>query len=104
MANDGSVSRGDSTVVTPYSLFSSDNPRSMIKSVLLTGENYNEWASEMLNAFRAKKKKGFIDGTMKKPEAGKSDLESWTSVNSMVIGWLRTSITLRVRSTVSFFN
>lgn len=96
--------RSDSVAVTltPYSLFSSDNPGSMITSVLLTGDNYNEWASEMLNALRAKKKSGFIDGSLPKPSADSADLESWTSVNSMVIGWLRTSITPRVRSTVSF--
>lgn len=86
----------DSTTMTPYSLFSSDNPRAMITSVLLTGENYNEWSSEMLNALRAKKKTGFIDGTLAKPDAAAADLESWMSVNSMVVGWLRTSITPRV--------
>ncbi|CAA7015697.1 unnamed protein product [Microthlaspi erraticum] len=31
-----------------------------------------------------------------------NDQESWIAVNSMVVGWLRTSITPRVRSTVSF--
>ena len=96
---------GDSivmNVMTPYSLFSSDNPGAMITSVSLTGENYNEWSSEMQNALRAKKKKGFIDGTIAKPDAAGADLESWMSVNSMVVGWLRTSITPRVRSTVSF--
>ncbi|XP_020867402.1 uncharacterized protein LOC110224763 [Arabidopsis lyrata subsp. lyrata] len=98
-----STSGGESmSVITPYSLFSADNPGAMISAVVLTGENYNEWAAEMLNALRAKKKIGFIDGTLKKPAVAGPDLESWTSVNSMVIGWLRTSITPRVRSTVSF--
>lgn len=86
--------------MTPYSLFSSDNPGAMITSVLLTGENYNEWTSEMLNALKAKKKTCFIDDTMSKPAADIPDLESWTSVNSMVIGWLHMSITPRVRSAV----
>lgn len=95
---------GDSTTVTPYSLFSSDNPGAMITSVMLTGENYNEWSLEMLNALSAKKKKGFIDGSIAKPSTAGADLESWISVKSMVVGWLCTSITPRVRSTVSFID
>jgi len=91
----------DATKVTPYSLFSGDNPGSMISSVQLTGENYAEWATEMLNALKAKRKLGFIDGSIKKPTAAGSEMDSWTSVNSMVIGWLRTSIIPRVRSTVT---
>ncbi|XP_010431103.1 PREDICTED: uncharacterized protein LOC104715395 [Camelina sativa] len=74
----------------------------MISAITLTGDNYNEWASEMLNALRAKKKTGFIDGSLRRPGADSSDLETWTSVNSMVIGWLRTSISPRVCSTVLF--
>ncbi|XP_010487860.1 PREDICTED: uncharacterized protein LOC104765791 [Camelina sativa] len=94
----------DSTGVTPYTLFSSDNPGSMISSVMLSGENYSEWATEMFNALRAKRKIGFIDGTIRKPKEEGSEMESWTSVNSMVVGWLRTSITPHVRSTVSFID
>ena len=74
----------------------------MITYVLLTRDNYNEWSSEMLNAFSAKKKVGFVDGSIAKPDTAGAELESWTSVNSMVIGWLRTSITPRVQSTVLF--
>ena len=91
------VAKGtESATVTPYTLSSSDNPGSMISSVMLTGENYAEWATEMLNALRAKRKMGFVDGSINKPTKGGSEMENWTSVNSMVIGWLRTSITPRV--------
>lgn len=53
--------------VTPYSLYASDCPGAMITSVTLTGENYSEWSSEMTNALRAKRKIGFIDGSIPKP-------------------------------------
>lgn len=33
---------GDFTMVMPYSLFSTDNPESLITLMMLTGENYNE--------------------------------------------------------------
>lgn len=93
---------GDTMVVSPYSLFSSDNPGAMITSVHLKGENYNEWSMEMWNALRAKKKIGFIDGTFPQPGEGDANLESWLSVNSLIVGWIRTSIEPRVRSTVTF--
>lgn len=65
----------DPTVVTPYSLFFGDNPGSMISSVQLTGENYAEWTTEMLNALKAKRKLGFIDGSIKKPTAAGTEME-----------------------------
>lgn len=75
-------------VTSPYTLFSSDNPGALITSVKLKGDNYNEWSLEMLNALRAKKKIGFIDGSLVKPEESGKDLEAWLSVNSMIVGWI----------------
>ncbi|XP_056848842.1 uncharacterized protein LOC130498986 [Raphanus sativus] len=72
--------------ISPYSLFISDNPGALITSVQLKGDNYNEWAMEMFNALQAKKKSGFIDGTLAKPTEDISDLEAWLSVNSMIVG------------------
>ncbi|XP_018479287.1 uncharacterized protein LOC108850218 [Raphanus sativus] len=86
---------------TPYSLHASDNPGAMITLVTLTGENYSEWSSEMTNALRAKRKLGFVDGSIPKPLADDTNLELWLSVNSMIVGWIRTSIEPRVRSTVT---
>ncbi|XP_010451547.1 PREDICTED: uncharacterized protein LOC104733681 [Camelina sativa] len=89
-------------VVSPYTLSSSDNPGSMISSVLLTGDNYNEWATEMLNALQAKRKTGFINGTIPKPAGDDPNLENRMTVNSMIVGWIRTSIEPKVKSTVTF--
>lgn len=94
--------QSDALKTSPYSLFSSDNPGALITSVQLKGDNYNEWAMEMVNALRAKKKFGFVDGTLPKPTEDGSELEAWLSVNSMIVGWIRTSIEPRVRSTVTF--
>ena len=71
------VTKQSNTVITsPYTLFSSDNPGALITSVQLKGDNYNEWAMEMMNALRAKKENGFVDGTLPKPAEGSPDLES----------------------------
>lgn len=48
-------------VKTPYSLYASENLGAMITSVVLKGENYNEWSSEMTNALRTKRKLGLIE-------------------------------------------
>ena len=52
---------------TPYSLFASENPGALITSVMFTGENYNEWSTELVNDLRAKRKLVFIDGSVHKP-------------------------------------
>lgn len=87
---------------SPYELASSDNPGVAISPVQLTGDNYAESASELENALRAKRKFGFIDGSLSKPEAGSVELDAWNTVNSMIIGWIRSSISPKIRSTVTF--
>lgn len=84
----------------PYYLHPSDNPGSLITPVLLKGENYSEWAVEIWNSLQAKQKIGFIDGTIQKLTTN-PDLARWMSTNSMIVGWIRTSIDPKVHSTVS---
>lgn len=98
------VEQGSKTVTSPYSLFASDNPGALITSVMFTGDNYNEWSTELVNALRAKRKLGFIDGTIPKPSLDDPNLELWSSVNSLIVGWIRSSIEARVRSTVTFIS
>ena len=56
---------------SPYYLALSDNPCTYISLVILSGENYAEWASELENALRAKCKFGFINGSLKMPDGGR---------------------------------
>lgn len=48
-----------------------------------------------------KQKTGFIDGTIPKPDS-EPDLSRWLAANSMIVGWIRTFIDAKVRSTVTF--
>ncbi|CAA7023527.1 unnamed protein product [Microthlaspi erraticum] len=66
-------------------------------------ENYNEWASELYNALQAKRKTGFIQGVLPNRRAI-ADLENWLTANSMLVGWIRSSIEPKVRSTVSYIS
>lgn len=85
--------------LSPYFLHPSYNPGALITFVLLTEENYTEWSTELQNSLQAKQKTDFIDGVIPKPEA-EPDLLQWLAANSMIVGWIRTSIDSKLRSTV----
>lgn len=86
------VAQPFTAAVSLYTLASSDNPGTMISSVLLNGENYIEWSEEMFNDLQAKRKTGFVDGTITKPSSTDPDFKNWKAVNSMIVGWIRASI------------
>lgn len=86
---------------SPYYLHPSDNPGALITSVLLNGDNYSEWSTELSNSIQAKQKFGFLNGSLPKPTT-EPDLSRWLATNSMLVGWIRTSIDPKIRSTVTF--
>ena len=72
--------------------------------MILTGENYSEWSSELENALRAKRKFRFINGSLKIPDEKENpvEIEMWRTTNSMIVGWIRASISPTIRSTMPF--
>lgn len=99
------VNNGDGVLIrktiSPYDITSNDNPGSLITHVQLKGENYDEWARSLRTALRARKKFGFIDGTIGKPDDGSSDLEDWWTNNSLLVSWIMNTIEPSLRSTMS---
>ncbi|CAH9113204.1 unnamed protein product [Cuscuta europaea] len=90
---------------SPYYLSSSDFPGLHICAVVLKGEsNYRKWATAMKNAFRAKRKLGFLDVTIKRPTNNERDLEDWHTVNSMAVGWIMTSADPAIRSNLAYMD
>ena len=61
-----------------------------------------EGVIEMLNALQAKRKVGFINGSLKKPLADDPDHDNWIAVNSMIIGWITAAIEPNVKLSVTF--
>lgn len=53
--------------IDPYDLSSGDNPGSVISQPPLRGPNYDEWATNIRLVLKARKKFGFVDGTIPKP-------------------------------------
>ena len=94
------TAESNASVSNPYFLHPSDNPGALITPVILKGDNYSEWATEFWNSVQAKQKIGFLDGSTIKPLTN-PELARWTAANSMIVGWIRTSIDPPVRSTVS---
>lgn len=90
--------------VSPYMLSSSDTPGAMISSVYLSSDNYNSCATDMVNALQAKRKTGFINGSIPKPQFIDPNFENWKTVNLMIVGWIRTSIEPKVKSTMTYIS
>ncbi|CAJ2632240.1 unnamed protein product [Trifolium pratense] len=89
--------------ISPYYLSNSDNPGNIITQVQLKGDNnYDEWARAVKTALRAKKKFGFVDGSLTQPSDDSEDLEDWWTVNSMLVSWILNTIEPTVRSTISY--
>nr|GEV94747.1 retrovirus-related Pol polyprotein from transposon TNT 1-94 [Tanacetum cinerariifolium] len=77
--------KSDVDASSPYYLHPSDHPGINICQVVLKGEIFQEWERSMHNAFRAKRKLGFLDGVVKKPDDNAPEIEDWWSVNSMLL-------------------
>ncbi|XP_056860888.1 uncharacterized protein LOC130509183 [Raphanus sativus] len=88
-------------LVSPYYLHPSDNTGQAQSPILLNGANYERWAKLLLNSLKAKRKQGFIDGTLKRPVNKPEEEEKWDMVNSMIIGWIYSSIEPKLRPSVS---
>lgn len=102
MATNSSSGGDAKKVISPFILSSSNNPGHIITQTQLKGPNYEEWAKAMKFSLRAKKKKGFIDGTIKEPAADSAEIEDWWTVNSMIISWIFNTIEPSLRSTISY--
>lgn len=87
--------------ISPYDLSSSDNPGSVISQPLLKGPNYNEWATNLRMALKARKKFGFVDGSISQPHQDSDDLDDWWTNNALVLSWIKTTITESARSNLS---
>lgn len=87
--------------ISPYDLTSADNPGVVISHPLLKGNNYDEWACGMKTALGSRKKFGFLNGTIPRPDEGSPDLEDWWTIQALLVSWIKMSIDLVLRSNIS---
>lgn len=90
-------------LTNPYRLESSNNPRTILVTDLLTTENYATWSRSIRRALRAKNKLGFINRTLMKPSLATDLLiELWERCNDMLVSWIQNSINKPLRLSVAF--
>ena len=87
--------------ISPYDLSSSDNPGSVISQPLLKGPNHNEWSTNLRMALKARKKFGFVDGSISQPHQDSEDLDDWWTNNALVLFWIKLTIAESVRFNLS---
>ena len=73
----------------------------VISQPQLNGLNYDEWAINFRMALSSRKKFGFLDGSIPKPEQGSPQLEDWIANNHLLVGWIKQTIEPKIRSTIS---
>ncbi|XP_010436367.1 PREDICTED: uncharacterized protein LOC104720097 [Camelina sativa] len=96
-----SKSLNDQTLISPYFLHASDHTGQVQTPILLNGSNYERWAKLMTNSLHTKRKLGFINGTLLRSTTDPDEAERWDMVNSMIIGWIYSSIEPYLRSSIS---
>lgn len=53
-------------------------------------------------SLRARRKWGFVKGTIEAPKKGTSEMEDWWTVQSMLVSWILNTIESSLRSTISY--
>lgn len=85
----------------PYTIMSCDTPRLLLFHIKLKVDNYEKWATSILTSMRRKRKKCFINGSMKWLLSDSPELNDWvTWTLSLYSGFL---ILLMRPSLVLFF-
>ncbi|XP_074270794.1 uncharacterized protein LOC141594693 [Silene latifolia] len=86
---------------SPYYLGSQDGPGAKISHIMLRRDNYHDWQHSMTMSLKARRKFGFIDGSIKKPTS-KFDLDNWEAVHCTLVQWLRNTIDPSILDNVSY--
>ncbi|XP_022865865.1 uncharacterized protein LOC111385674 [Olea europaea var. sylvestris] len=79
-------------VLSPYYLHSSDQPNLFLVNTSLNGDNYPTWRRAITRALNAKKKLGFILGTITRPDGDTAAGLLWDRCCDMIMSWLLHSI------------
>ncbi|KAF7807042.1 uncharacterized protein G2W53_039203 [Senna tora] len=97
----GQSARGSKKNEISYGLHRSDQLGNSLVTTTLNGRNYLSWSIAVKTTLEAKKKVGFIDGSIKPPK----DLEEyaeWKLVDSMIKSWIMNSVQDQIADTFVF--
>ncbi|XP_010424302.1 PREDICTED: uncharacterized protein LOC104709375 [Camelina sativa] len=77
---------------SPFSMHSANHPGLILIAIRLDGTNYDDWDATMRIALDSKRKLGFIDGSLPRPDESDSSFPLWSCCNNMVKSWLLNSV------------
>ncbi|XP_057503449.1 uncharacterized protein LOC130786994 [Actinidia eriantha] len=84
----------------PLFLHHSDQPGAVLVSQPLVEDNYTTWLQSMSMALTIKNKKGFIDGSIKRPTDMIEEQQQWDRCNTLVKTWLLGSMSKEILGSV----
>ncbi|XP_074301404.1 uncharacterized protein LOC141632792 [Silene latifolia] len=84
-----------------YYLGSHDVPEAKISNIVLRRDNYDSWQKLMTFSLKARRKFGFIDGTITKP-TDPFELDNWVVVNCTLVQWIRNMIDSTLLDNISY--
>lgn len=85
---------------SPFFLGPQDRPGDFITPARFNGENYDDWAGEIETALLARRKFGFLDGTILAPIPPCTQAD-WTTIHAMLVSWIMNTIAPEVKCTLS---
>lgn len=84
----------------PLFLHHSGQPGAVLVLQPLMEDNYTTWVQSMSMALTIKNKKGFIDGTLKRPTHNPNEQQQWDRCNTLVKTWLLGAMSKEISSNV----
>ncbi|KAM5558250.1 hypothetical protein ABKV19_020127 [Rosa sericea] len=84
----------------PLFLHHSDQPGAVLVSQPLVEDNYTTWTQSMSMALTIKNKKGFVDGSIKRPTDRVEEQQQWDRCNILVKTWLLGSMSKEISGSV----
>ncbi|XP_042008801.1 uncharacterized protein LOC121757319 [Salvia splendens] len=87
---------------SPYYLHPSDNPGLQLVPQPLIGSNYINWSRSMSTVLLAKNKLLFVNGVLLKPTDDDLLYSAWIRCNSMVVSWIRNSLSPQICSSIMY--
>ncbi|XP_074346359.1 uncharacterized protein LOC141685137 [Apium graveolens] len=88
----------------PLFLHPSDGPTSISVPKLQGAGDYRTWKRSFEIQLSAKRKLGFVDGSVTRNTTDLAEASQWDTCNNMVISWLHNNISDNIKSSVLFIN